>query len=103
MQFEWDAAKAVSNVRKHGVTFDEARTVFADSLSATGRDLEHSHAESRFVTFGLSSKGRVLAVSHTDHGGVVRIISARPTTRKEKRIYEEGWITERRNARRVRA
>ena len=90
MQFEWDAARAVSSVRRHGVNFDEASKVFADGLSATGRDLEHSHAEARFVTFGLSSKGRVLAVSHTDHGGVVRIISARPATRKEKRIYEEG-------------
>lgn len=90
MRFEWDAAKAAANLRKHGVNFDEASTVFADDLSATGRDLNHSTDESRFVTFGLSSKGRVLAVSHTDRGNVVRIISARPATPKEKRIYEEG-------------
>lgn len=90
MRFEWDAAKAATNARKHGVNLDEASTVFADDLSATGRDLDHSTDESRFVTFGLSSKGRVLAVSHSDRGGVVRIISARPATRKEKRIYEEG-------------
>lgn len=90
MRFEWDSAKAAANVRKHKVNFDEASTVFADDLSATGRDLEHSIDESRFVTFGLSSRGRVLAVSHTDRGGVVRILSARPATRKEKRIYEEA-------------
>jgi uncharacterized protein len=90
MQFEWDAAKAAANVHKHGVSFDEASTVFADSLSATGRDLDHSRNESRFMTFGLSSKGRVLAVSHTDRGGVVRIVSARAATRREKQIYEES-------------
>lgn len=90
MRFEWDAAKAAINLRKHGVNFDEASTVFADELSATGRDLDHSIEESRFMTFGLSGKGRVLAVSHTDRGGVVRIISARPATPKEKRFYEEG-------------
>jgi uncharacterized protein len=90
MRFEWDAAKAAGNLRKHGVSFDEASTVFADDLSATGRDRDHSIGESRFVTFGLSSTGRVLVVSHTDRSGVVRIVSARPATPKEKRIYEEG-------------
>ena len=90
MRFEWDAAKAATNVLKHRVDFDEASTVFADDLSATGRDPDHSISEARFLTFGLSSKGRVLAVSHTDRGGVVRIVSARPATRKEKQIYEEN-------------
>ena len=90
MQFEWNAAKAASNVLKHGVDFDEASTVFADGLSATGRDPDHSSNEARFLTFRLSSKGLVLAVSHTDRGGVVRIISARTATRKEKQIYEEN-------------
>lgn len=89
MQFEWDAAKAAANVLKHSVDFDEASTVFADDLAATGRDPDHSIGEARFLTFGLSSKGRLLAVSHTDSGGVVRIISARAATRKEKQIYEE--------------
>ena len=84
MQFEWDAAKAATNVLRHGVDFDEASTVFADGLSATGRDPDHSIGEARFLTFGLSSKGRLLAVSHTDRGGVVQIISARAATRKEK-------------------
>ena len=90
MKFEWDPVKAYANEGKHGVTFDEASTVFGDVLSVSGRDLEHSLAENRFVVFGLSSQGRVLVVSHTDRGGVVRIISARPVTRKEKRIYEES-------------
>jgi uncharacterized protein len=90
MKFEWDATKALSNERKHGVSFDEASTVFGDVLSISGRDLEHSVGENRFITLGLSSQGRVLLVSHADRGAVIRIISARPTTRKEKRIYEEG-------------
>lgn len=90
MRFEWEPTKAAVNERKHGVTFDEASTVFGDLLSASGRDLEHSTSEPRFVTFGLSSQGRVLVVCHTDRAGVIRIISARPATRKEKRIYEEN-------------
>ena len=90
MRFAWDSAKADANERKHGVKFDEASTVFGDTLSVSGRDLEHSVGESRWITLGLSSHGRVLVVSHTDRGGVIRIISARPATRKEKRIYEEG-------------
>ena len=90
MKFEWDPAKDDKNVRKHGVAFDEASTVFGDIFSMTGRDLEHSVGENRYVTFGLSSRGRVLAVYHTDRAGVIRIYSARTTVRKEKRIYEEG-------------
>ena len=82
MKFEWDAAKSAANMRKHGVAFDEASTVFGDDLSATGRDLDHSIGEARFVTIGLSSSGRVVAVAHTDRGGIVRIISARPATSK---------------------
>lgn len=90
MRFEWDAAKAIGNLGKHGVNFDEASTVFADDLSVTGRDLDHSMHEARLLTIGLSSRGRVLVVAHTDRGGILRIVSARPATRKEKRIYEEG-------------
>jgi uncharacterized DUF497 family protein len=89
MKFEWDPIKAYANEQKHGVTFDEASTVFGDDLSVSGRDLDHSVGENRFVTFGLSSQVRVLVVSHTDRGGVIRIVSARPAIRKEKRIYEE--------------
>jgi uncharacterized DUF497 family protein len=90
MKFEWDQVKAIANGRKHGITFDEASTVFGDVLSVSGRDLKHSVGENRFVTFGLSSQGRVLLVFHTDRGGVIRIISARLAIQKEKRIYEEG-------------
>lgn len=75
---------------KHGVGFDEATTVFGDVLSVSGRDLEHSVGEARFVTLGLSSHGRLLVVCHTDRESVIRIIAARTATRKEKRIYEEG-------------
>ena len=90
MQFEWDPAKEVTNLLKHGVSFDEASTVFGDTLSVSGRDLEHSVSEARLVTIGLSSEGRVLIVCHTDRANVIRIYSARPATRKEKKIYEEG-------------
>ena len=62
MRFEWDPAKAVANLLKHGVSFDEASTVFGDPLSVSGRDLEHSEVETRYVTIGLSSEGRILVV-----------------------------------------
>jgi uncharacterized DUF497 family protein len=90
MRFEWDAEKATANVRKHGVSFNEASTVFADTLSATVHDPDHSHGEYRWLTFGMSSFGRILAVSYTDRGVAVRIISARPATRHERKIYEEA-------------
>lgn len=90
MRFEWDAAKAAASLLKHGVGFDEATTLFGDALSVSGRDLEHSVGETRFVTLGLSNQGRVLVVCHTDRGSVIRIITARSATRKERRIYEEG-------------
>ena len=90
MKFEWDPAKAAANERKHGVTFDEASTVFADVLSVSGPDLAHSRAEARWLTFGMSSHGQLLVVSHADRGAVVRLISARIATRKERKIYEEG-------------
>jgi uncharacterized DUF497 family protein len=90
MRCEWDSAKAAANLRKHGVAFAEAATALADELSVTGRDPEHSVRESRFITFGVSSAGRLLVVSHTERGDVLRIISARLATRQERRIYEEG-------------
>ncbi|HEV2856218.1 MAG TPA: BrnT family toxin [Thermoanaerobaculia bacterium] len=82
--------QAVANLDKHGVSFEEASSVFFDALSATGRDPDHSLAERRFVTFGLSSAGRLLAVSHTERGQRIRIISARIVTRAERKLYEEG-------------
>ncbi|MBW7959494.1 MAG: BrnT family toxin [Anaerolineae bacterium] len=90
MQFEWDARKARANLRKHGVSFDEAATVFLDKFSLTGYDPDHSVNEDRFVTFGVSNLGRLLVVAHTDRDDSIRIISARLTTRSERTLYEEG-------------
>ena len=90
MKFEWDTAKAASNVRKHGVSFDEAGSVFLDPLAVSGPDPDHSVGESRYITFGMSSLGRLLAVSHTYRPDAIRIISARRVTRAERNIYEEG-------------
>ncbi|MEM7536176.1 MAG: BrnT family toxin [Chloroflexota bacterium] len=90
MQFQWDPEKARTNLRKHKVSFEEAATVFQDALSLTGDDPDHSSEEDRFVTFGLSSRGRLLVVSFTERGERIRIISARQMTRSERGIYEEG-------------
>ena len=90
MDFEWDDAKAESNAEKHGVSFAEAMTVFADTLSVTGYDPRHSDEEDRFLTMGMSVDGRLLLVSHTDRGEAVRIISAREASRREQKDYEDG-------------
>jgi len=90
MYFEWDSKKALANQRKHGVTFEEASSALRDPFSATGNDPDHSEGEERFVTFGISSSGRLLAVSHTERGNAIRIISARVATNIERQIYEEG-------------
>lgn len=90
MQFEWDEKKAVANQRKHGVSFQEAATVFGDPLAITFLDPDHSEDEFRFITFGVSWLNRLLVVSHADRDDRLRIISARPATRRERRIYEEG-------------
>lgn len=90
MRFAWDRKKAAANLRKHGVTFKEASTVFRDLLSQTGSDPDHSVEEHRLVTFGVSKEGRLLVVSHTEEGDLIRIISARLVTRHERKIYEEG-------------
>ena len=90
LEFEWDTEKYAVNLRKHGVSFDEAGSVFLDRLAVSGPDPEHSLGESRYITFGMSRLGRLLAVSHTYHPGAIRIITARRVTRGERRIYEEG-------------
>jgi len=90
MEFEWDDTKAEANERKHGVPFAEAMTVFADPLSLTGYDPDHSVNEDRYITMGLSATGRLLIVSHADRGNLVRIISAREATRGERKDYEDG-------------
>jgi len=90
MQFEWDENKAVRNVRKHNVSFEEAVTVFADPLSDTLPDPDHSLAEHRFIIVGSTESGKILVVAHTDDGETVRIISAREATYGERKFYEEG-------------
>lgn len=90
MQFEWDPKKAASNLRRHKVSFDEAATALEDELSLTGDDPDHSLEEVRLITFGVSSAGRLLVVSHTERGERIRIISARLATRAERNLYEEG-------------
>ena len=87
--FEWDPAKARTNVRAHQVSFEEAATVFGDPLSITISDPLHSMGELRFIIVGRSRRGRLLVVAHTERGGRIRIINARLATRRERRQYEE--------------
>jgi len=88
--FEWDARKARANERKHGVSFDEASTVFGDPLGKIVDDPRHSVGEKRFVLLGHSERRQLLAVMFTDLGQAIRLISARRATRRERREYEEG-------------
>ena len=87
LDFEWDPDKAEANLRKHGVSFEEAATLFGDPLARLVDDPEHSVEEERFVLFGRSSTGRLLAVMHTEHRAVIRLISAREATPRERRQY----------------
>ena len=89
MQFEWDPEKARANEAKHGVTFAEATEIFADSLSSTVADPDHSEHEDRFVIFGRSATNRYLVASFTERGDRIRIISARMMTRRERTAYEQ--------------
>jgi hypothetical protein len=89
IKFEWDPKKAKSNIKNHGVSFEEATTVFADTLSATIIDPLHSFEEDRYIIVGHSFKGRTLIVVHTDRGDNIRLISARLATKNERRKYEE--------------
>ena len=90
MEFEWNPGKAAANARKHDVTFYEASSVFDDPLALTFDDPDHSIDEERFLTFGMSRSGRLLIVTHVIRGARIRIVSARPVTRGERKIYEEG-------------
>jgi uncharacterized protein len=89
MEFEWDASKAASNLKRHNVSFGEAATVFGDSLSATVADPDHSMDEDRYITIGISDRGRLLMVAHAERGDRIRIISARELTPRERAQYEE--------------
>lgn len=91
LTFDWDPSKDEANRRKHGVDFPEATTVFRDTLSSTIGDPDHSTpGEDRELTIGLSHRQRLIVVSHCKRGHNVRIINARPATRRERRKYEEG-------------
>jgi uncharacterized DUF497 family protein len=89
LRFEWDLEKAEQNLKKHRVSFTEATTIFSDPLSWTFFDPDHSIDENRYITIGLSHFGKLLIVAHTDRGDNIRLISARRTTRQERRFYEE--------------
>jgi hypothetical protein len=90
VRFQWDPKKAASNLRKHGVSFEEATTVFGDPLAATVSDPVHSSKESRFVTIGQSANSRLIVVVHADREDDIRIISARTAATREKKKYAEG-------------
>jgi uncharacterized protein len=90
MNFEWDEEKARANLEKHGVSFEEAQTVFDDPLYVDFYDPEHSYDEHRYIILGESRQGRLLLVSYTERGGVTRLISSREATPAERRDYEEG-------------
>jgi uncharacterized DUF497 family protein len=89
MEFEWDESKAAQNEKKHKVSFEEASTVFADVLSSTFHDPDHSFEEDRYVTIGTSDRGRVLLISHTNRASRIRILSARKAKPHEREAYEE--------------
>ena len=88
MQFTWDPAKADQNLLTHGVSFQEATTVFGDPLAGTISDPDHSLGEERLITMGQSSTGQLLVVCHVEHGDTIRIISARRATSHERENYE---------------
>ncbi|MEA5532577.1 BrnT family toxin [Crocosphaera sp. XPORK-15E] len=88
LEFEWDEKKAKANQTKHGISFEEASTVFDDPLSINFDDPDHSTGENRYLIIGLSDQGKFLFVSYTDRNNKIRLISARLVTPKEKRYYE---------------
>jgi len=90
MKIEWDPTKAKLNLRKHKVSFEEAATAMSDPMAATGADPDHSIAEDRYITFGVSERDRLLVVAHTEEDETIRIISARLASKGERKIYEDG-------------
>jgi uncharacterized DUF497 family protein len=91
LTYEWNKRKEASNIRKHGVSFHKASTVFLDTLSMTFYDPDHSDSEDRFITLGVTATGRLLIVSHTDRETITRIINAREATKKEREGYEKTY------------
>ncbi|MCA2553824.1 MAG: BrnT family toxin [Microcystis sp.] len=90
MQFDWDKNKAERNLSKHEVSFEEAKTVFDDPLYVDFYDLDHSEDEDRYLLVGQSNRGRLLIVSYTERGNLIRLISAREVTKTERETYEQG-------------
>jgi uncharacterized DUF497 family protein len=89
LEFEWDPAKAERNFKDHGVSFDDATTIFRDTLSITISDPDHSDSENRFIDIGMSHRMELLVVSYTERKDKIRIISSRRATRAERKNYEE--------------
>jgi hypothetical protein len=90
LNFQWDENKARTNLGKHGVSFEEATTVFGDPLSLTIPDPSHSQVEDRLIVLGKSHQQKILVVVHTERGDSIRIISARRASRRERKSYEES-------------
>lgn len=90
MRFTWDLRKATANLRKHGVSFEEAASALRDAFAVSGNDPDHSVGELRWITFGVSDHGRLLVVAHADFEHQTHIVSARCATIHERRLYEEG-------------
>jgi uncharacterized DUF497 family protein len=90
MEFDWDEEKAASNIKKHGVSFEEAKSVFDDPLYVDFYDPNHSAEEYRYLIVGMSRQKRLLIVAYTERHDVTRLISAREVTRREREAYEEG-------------
>jgi uncharacterized DUF497 family protein len=90
LSFEWDEEKAKANLKKHGVGFDEATTVFTNPFSLTIHDPDHSANEERYIDIGSSDKGRVLVVVYTERGSNIRIVSCRKATPSERTLYEKA-------------
>ncbi|MGB7380081.1 MAG: BrnT family toxin [Rivularia sp. (in: cyanobacteria)] len=90
MKFEWDENKAARNLSKHGISFDEAKTVFDDPLYIDFYDPDHSEDEARYLIVGASNRRRLLIVSYTQKGDSICLISSREVTRSEREAYEEG-------------
>jgi uncharacterized DUF497 family protein len=90
MEFKWDKNKAVSNLSKHEVSFEEAKTVFSDPLYVDFYDIDHSDDEHRYIIVGQSQQSQLLIVSYTERDHAIRLISARKATRREQEAYEKG-------------
>ena len=88
LEFQWNTQKAKDNLKKHSVSFDEAKTVFSDFFSLTISDPLHSESEDRLITIEYSDKQKLLVVVHTETGDDIRIISARKATPHERRTYQ---------------